>query len=135
MMSVPPLYLDNNATAPLREAAMNAMQEAMGPPANPSSVHGFGRAARLRVEDARMAVAGLAGCRASDVVFTSGGTEANNLVLSQYRHIITTKIEHDSVRAAHANKALSKFCQMDALIVMIYAAMPWPFQTQTVRRV
>ncbi|MGB1867047.1 MAG: aminotransferase class V-fold PLP-dependent enzyme, partial [Candidatus Puniceispirillaceae bacterium] len=108
MMSVPPLYLDNNATAPLREAAMNAMHEAMGPPANPSSVHGFGRAARLRVEDARMAVAGLAGCRASDVVFTSGGTEANNLVLSHYRHIITSKIEHDSVRAAHPNISFVK---------------------------
>ena len=102
-MSVLPLYLDNNATAPLREAAINAMREAMGPPSNPSSVHGFGRAARLRVEDARMAVAGLAGCRASDVVFTSGGTEANNLVLGHYRHIITSNIEHDSVRAAHAN--------------------------------
>ena len=81
-MSLPPNYLDNNATAPLREAAFIAMQETMGPPANPSSVHGFGRAARLQVEEARMAVAGLAGCRASDVVFTSGGTEANNLVLS-----------------------------------------------------
>ncbi len=82
---------------------MIAMREAMGPPANPSSVHGFGRAARLQVEDARKAVAGLAGCRANDVVFTSGGTEANNLVLSQYQHIITTQIEHDSVRAGLAN--------------------------------
>ena len=103
MMSVPPIYLDNNAAAPLREAAMIAMREAMGPPANPSSVHEFGRAARLQVEDARRAVAELAGCRASDVVFTSGGTEANNLVLSQFQRIITTQIEHDSVRAGHAN--------------------------------
>ena len=103
MMSVPPLYFDNNATAPLREAAIIAMKDAMGPPANPSSVHGFGRVARLKVEDARVAVARLAGCEASNVVFTSGGTEANNLVLSQYQHIITTKIEHDSVRAAHPN--------------------------------
>ena len=103
MKSVPPLYLDYNATAPLREAAIFAMQEAMGPPANPSSIHAFGRAARLKVQDARMAVARLAGCHASDVVFTSGGTEANNLVLSHYHHIITTQIEHDSVRAAHPN--------------------------------
>ena len=72
MMSVPLLYLDNNATAPLREAALFAMREVMGPPANPSSVHGFGRAARLKVEDARLAVAELAGCQARDVVFTSG---------------------------------------------------------------
>lgn len=108
MTSAPPLYLDNNATAPLRAAAIAAMQDAMGPPANPSSVHGFGRAARLRVEDARQAVAGLAGCSASEVVFTSGGTEANNLVLSQYAHIITTPIEHDSVRAAHPQISLVK---------------------------
>jgi cysteine desulfurase len=108
MMSVPPLYLDNNATAPLRDVASIAMQEAMGPPANPSSVHWFGRAARLQVEDARTAVAGLAGCRGSDIVFTSGGTEANNLVLGQYRHIITTQIEHDSVRAAHTNNSFVK---------------------------
>ena len=77
-----------------------------------------------------MAVAGLAGCRASDVVFTSGGTEANNLVLGQYRHIITTQIEHDSVRAAHANISFVKFCQMDVLIVMICAAMSWLCQKQ-----
>ena len=108
MTSAPPLYLDNNATAPLRAAAIAAMQDAMGPPANPSSVHGFGRAARLRVEDARQAVAGLAGCGASEVVFTSGGTEANNLVLSQYAHIITTPIEHDSVRAAHPHISFVK---------------------------
>jgi cysteine desulfurase len=103
-----PLYLDNNATTPLRTAAAVAMQDVMGPPANPSSVHGFGRAARLVVEDARLAVAQLAGCRASDVVFTSGGTEANNLVLSQYTTIITSAIEHDSVRAAHPNTRFVK---------------------------
>ena len=44
-----PIYLDNNATTPLRVAAINAMRDAMGPPANPSSVHGFGRNARLVV--------------------------------------------------------------------------------------
>ena len=92
-----PIYLDNNATTPLRVAAITAMQEAMGPPANPSSVHGFGRNARLIVEAARSAVAMLAGCRAADVVFTSGGTEANNLVMAQYDHVITSTIEHDSV--------------------------------------
>ena len=98
-----PIYLDNNATTPLRAAAIKAMQDAMGPPANPSSVHGFGRNARLIVETARSAVAMLAGCRAADVVFTSGGTEANNLVMAQYDHVITSRIEHDSVRHAHQN--------------------------------
>ncbi|MDB0013806.1 cysteine desulfurase [Alphaproteobacteria bacterium] len=101
MMRKTPIYLDNNATTPLRAAAITAMQDAMGPPANPSSVHGFGRNARLIVEMARSAVAMLAGCRAADVVFTSGGTEANNLVMAQYDHVITSAIEHDSVRYAH----------------------------------
>ena len=91
------LYLDSNATSPLRPEADAAMKAAMGPPANPSSVHGFGRAARLVVEGAREDIAMLAGCRAADIVFTSGGTEANNLVLSGFDHVITTAIEHDSV--------------------------------------
>ena len=86
------IYLDNNATTPLRVAAINAMRDAMGPPANPSSVHCFGRNARLVVEMSRSAVATLAGCRAPDVVFTSGGTEANNLVMAQYDHVITSTI-------------------------------------------
>ncbi|MEL0062010.1 MAG: cysteine desulfurase family protein [Candidatus Puniceispirillum sp.] len=91
------LYMDNNATTPLRPAAATAMQDAMGPPANPSSVHGFGRSARLIVETARESVAALAGCRPADVVFTSGGTEANNIAFSGFSHIITSAIEHDSV--------------------------------------
>ncbi len=96
-----PIYLDNNATTPLRPAAMAAMQGAMGPPVNPSSIHGFGRNARLIIENARESVAALAGCYPTDVVFTSGGTEGNNLVLAQYDHVITSAIEHDSVRHVH----------------------------------
>lgn len=84
MSRQPQLYFDNNATAPLRPEAIDAMQTAMGPPSNPSSVHGYGRAARMAVEAARAEVAILAGCRGADVVFTSGGTEANNLVLSVF---------------------------------------------------
>jgi cysteine desulfurase len=101
MMRDMPVYLDNNATTPLRKAAMTEMLSAMGPPANPSSVHGFGRNARLLVESARESVATLAGCHPANVVFTSGGTESNNLVLAQYEHVITSAIEHDSVRHAH----------------------------------
>ena len=92
-----PIYLDNNATTPLRAEAIAAIQQAMGPPANPSSVHGFGRQARLLVEDARESLGVLVGCRAQDVVFTSGGTEANNLALSGFSNVITSMIEHDSV--------------------------------------
>ncbi|MEK9962072.1 MAG: aminotransferase class V-fold PLP-dependent enzyme [Rhodobiaceae bacterium] len=96
----PQLYFDNNATAPLRPEAVEAIQAAMGPPSNPSSVHGYGRAARMAVESARAEIAILAGCRGADVVFTSGGTEANNLALSVFDHVITSAVEHDSVLRA-----------------------------------
>ncbi len=92
-----PIYLDNNATTPLRPEVISAINSAMGPPANPSSVHSFGRHARLLVEDARKAISVLIGCPAQAVVFTSGGTEANNLVLSGFSHVITSAIEHDSI--------------------------------------
>ena len=101
-----PIYLDNNATAPLRAEAVAAIHQAMGPPANPSSVHGFGRRARLLVEDARQSLGLLIGCRAQDVVFTSGGTEANNLALSGFSHVITSAIEHDSVLQAAPQASL-----------------------------
>lgn len=70
---------------------------------NPASVHGPGRRARALVEDARSAVAALCGRDARDVVFTSGGTEANNLALSGARCIVTSRLEHPSiVRVAEA---------------------------------
>jgi len=106
MVKAAPVYLDNNATAPLRPEAVAAIHKAMGPPANPSSVHGFGRKARLIVEDAREAVAVLVGSRAQDIVFTSGGTEANNLALCGFDHVITSAIEHDSVLRATSDASL-----------------------------
>lgn len=69
-------YLDHNATAPIRPVAAEEMARALGLAGNPSSVHAEGRAARALVEEAREAVAALAGARPRDVVFTSGGTEA-----------------------------------------------------------
>ncbi len=75
-------YLDYNATAPLRPEAAEAVTRALTLPGNPSSVHAEGRAARAAVEAARDAVAALVGARPDDVVFTSGGSEAANLVLS-----------------------------------------------------
>lgn len=74
-------YLDCNATMPLRPAAAEAVVQALAVVGNPSSVHAFGRRARALVEDAREAVAALAGARPADVVFTSGGTEALALAL------------------------------------------------------
>lgn len=75
-------YLDHNATTPVRPAVAEAMLRALQMPGNPSSVHGEGRAARGAIEQAREQVAALCGARASDVVFTSGGTEANATILS-----------------------------------------------------
>ena len=95
-------YLDWNATAPLRAEVAAAMAEALRHTGNPSSVHRWGRAARQAVERARAQVASLVGAAAADVIFTSGGTEANHLALRGAfdRRILISAIEHDSVRAA-----------------------------------
>ena len=97
-------YLDYNATAPMRPAVADAMAAALGATGNPSSVHRFGRLARQRIEEARGTVAALVGARPGQVVFTSGGTEANNLALAGVgRPAVVSAIEHDSVlRAAPA---------------------------------
>jgi cysteine desulfurase len=98
-------YLDWNATAPLRPEALAALQAALAETGNPSSVHASGRSARRRVEDARIAVAALAGGDPERLVFTGGGTEANNLAILGQRapHILVSGIEHDAVlSAAHS---------------------------------
>ena len=95
------LYLDHNATTAIRPEAQAAMLEALAAPANPSSVHAFGRAARARMQAARTQVAGLVGAEPGEVVFTSGGTEANNLALLQapVSSVIVSALEHDSILA------------------------------------
>ncbi len=95
-------YLDWNATAPLRPAAAAAMAEALALGGNPSSVHRRGRAARQLVERSREAVATLVGARADDVVFASGGTEANHLALlgSGRERVLVSAVEHSSVLQA-----------------------------------
>src|SRR5260370_39776984 len=75
------IYLDWNATAPVGPAGRAAMLAALEQLGNPSSVHAEGRAARHLVETAREQVAALVGAEAANVVFTSGGTEANGLAL------------------------------------------------------
>lgn len=96
------VYLDYNASAPMRPQVRDAVIDAMDLPGNPSSVHQAGRAARAVVEVARARVAALVGGDKAGVVFTSGGTEANNLALRAFpgRRVITSLIEHDSVLAA-----------------------------------
>lgn len=95
-------YLDYNATAPVRPEAARAVFEALQTCGNPSSIHTPGRAARQQVEAARSEVAALAGADASQVIFTSGGSEANQLALrgSQVTRVLVSAIEHDSVLAA-----------------------------------
>src|SRR5512140_1459218 len=102
------VYLDWNATTPLRPEAREAMAAAWDLPGNPSSVHEEGRKARRVVEDARAAVAGAVGAVARNVVFTSGGTEANALALTPglrrgagapVQRLVVSAIEHTSVLA------------------------------------
>lgn len=103
-----PVYLDYNASAPLRPEAFAAVQAASALAGNPSSVHRFGRLARRALEDAREQVAAMVGARPEQVVFTGGGTEANNLaVLGAGRdRILASAIEHDSVLSAGKAEAV-----------------------------
>lgn len=101
------VYLDYNATAPLRPEVVSAMTDAFGLCGNASSVHRFGRLARRAVEDARDAIADSVDAAAAEIVFTSGGTEANNLALrGSARPVLISAIEHDSVHAACDEKSL-----------------------------
>jgi len=98
----PSAYLDWNATAPLHPEAAAAIVETLRRCGNPSSVHRSGREARRALERARAQVAALVGAPAASVVFTSGGTEANQLALRGLgeRLVMVSAIEHDSVRQA-----------------------------------
>ncbi|MGM0568188.1 MAG: cysteine desulfurase family protein [Elusimicrobiota bacterium] len=97
------VYLDNNATTPLSEEVKREMKEAMDIYGNPSSLHQFGAEARNVVEKARGRVATALGCLDEEVVFTSGGTESDNLAVRGFlkntgkRHIVTSSIEHHAV--------------------------------------
>jgi cysteine desulfurase len=95
-------YLDYNATAPVRPEVGEAMAAALAIGGNPSSVHRTGRAARHAIERARDSVARLVGAAPEEIVFVSGGTEANHLALlgTGRRRVLVSAIEHDSVRLA-----------------------------------
>ncbi|MEN0079787.1 MAG: cysteine desulfurase family protein [Pseudomonadota bacterium] len=93
------VYLDHNATAPVRPEAKAAMLAALEVAGNPSSVHGEGRAAKALVEKARGQIARAFGAEGADIVFTSGATEAAALALSGADAVLGAEIEHDCVRA------------------------------------
>ncbi len=102
-MSGPFTYLDYNATAPVRPDVASAVSEALALVGNPSSVHRHGRLARGLIERARESIGALIGASPQDVIFTSGGTEANNLALgglikgSGAERFVVSAIEHESV--------------------------------------
>jgi cysteine desulfurase len=101
------IYLDYNATSPLQPAALEAMTRLLRDEfGNASSVHAFGQRAKTALDDARIQVAALVGAEPTDVVFTSGGTEADNFALrgaaeglapNGRRHLIASAIEHEAV--------------------------------------
>ena len=102
------VYLDSNASAPLRPEVAALMVEVLAETGNASSVHGFGRVARRRVEVARAQVAALVGAAPEQVIFTSGGTEANNLALvgSGRARVLVSAGEHPSVLRAREGAEL-----------------------------
>src|SRR5262245_43778672 len=122
------IYLDHNATTPVDPAAAEAMMRTLGDLfGNASSVHYYGQQAKAAVDGARSAVAALIGAEPSEIIFTSGGTEADNFAIrgaaealepTGRRHIITSGIEHEAV--INTFKALARrgwktsFVPMDA---------------------
>jgi cysteine desulfurase len=115
------VYLDNNATTPVLPEVFEAMRpyfaERFG---NASSIHHHGQETRAAVEDARESVADLLGCTAAEIVFTSGGTESDNLAIAGWvaagDHVITSSIEHHAV--LHACKHLETIgCEVTILPV------------------
>ena len=113
------VYLDHAASSPMPAAVQTAMTEALGRPGNPSSLHGSGRDARRRLEQARESVAADLGARPGEVVFCSGGTEANNLALlgaaGRTGEVLVSAIEHVSViEARRALGARVRVLDVDA---------------------
>jgi cysteine desulfurase len=115
------VYLDNNATTPVLPEVFEAMRPYFGERfGNASSIHHHGQETRAAVEDARESVAKLLGCTASEIVFTSGGTESDNLAIAGSinagDHVITSSIEHHAV--LHAVKHLEKLgCEVSIVPV------------------
>src|SRR5690348_6220639 len=104
-------YLDHAATTPMLPEAVAALSAALGELGNPSSVHGSGRRARRRIEEARERLAAAVGARPSEVIFTAGGTESDNLAVkgiywarrdadARRRRVIASSVEHHAVMDA-----------------------------------
>jgi cysteine desulfurase len=115
------VYLDNNATTPVLPEVLDAMRPYFGEHfGNASSIHHYGQETRAAVERARDSVATLLGCRPAEIVFTSGGTEGDNLavagLVTEGDHVITSSVEHHAV--LHAAKHLEEIgCEVTFLPV------------------
>src|SRR5674476_664014 len=111
-MPIDPIYLDHAATTPVREEVFEAMKPFYGPKfGNPSSIHRWGREARAALDEARERLAAALGAHSDEIVFTSGGTESDNLAMlgawrlareknPSRRAVVTTPIEHKAILAA-----------------------------------
>ncbi|MEL0650119.1 cysteine desulfurase family protein [Algibacter sp. TI.3.09] len=117
-----PVYFDNAATTELRDEVIHVMAQVLKANyGNPSSSHSFGRSSKSLIEKSRKAIASCLNVSASEIIFTSGGTEADNLILNSavrdlgVKHIITTKIEHHAV--LHTVEALQENHNIDVSFV------------------
>src|ERR1700761_5473245 len=134
MSTCPVFYLDHAATTPMLPESIAAMTEELAQLGNPSSLHNAGRRARRVVEESREELAEVFGARASEVIFTSGGTEADNLAVKglfwarqaaapERRRVLTTAVEHhavfDSVRwLGDAHGACVSWLEVDPLALL-----------------
>src|SRR5262249_2092596 len=106
------VYLDHAATTPMLPAAVEAMTAHLGEVGNPSSLHASGRAARRIVEESRETIAQALNCRPGEVVFTSGGTEADNLAL---KGLYWSRHDADPTRVRILPSAIEHHAVLDAL--------------------
>ncbi|RZS90445.1 cysteine desulfurase family protein [Aquimarina brevivitae] len=117
------VYFDSAATTKIRPEVVEKMVAVLNDYGNPSSTHGFGRSAKNHLEQARKNIAGYLGVKASEIIFTSGGTEADNLAINSavrdlgVTHIITSKIEHHAV--LHTVQEIEKYHDIKVSYVTI----------------
>jgi len=119
-MSTPRIYLDNAATTPMDAEVVDLMAETMrlcyG---NPSSIHFLGRETRILIEKARKTMAALLGCAPSELFFTSGGTESDNMICrylveqGEVQRIISSKLEHHAITHTLENLAHLRGIRVD----------------------
>ena len=120
-----PVYLDHAATTPMLPVAIEAMTAVFGTVGNASSLHGSGRAARRRIEEARETIAACLGARPSEVIFTSGGTESDNLAV---KGIYRARRDADPSRTRIIASAVEHHAVMDAVEALVKtegAAVTW----------